>query len=65
MKRHIKEVRKRYHEVVITHDELKSIICNHLQEMIGAPMLPALKVSFMKDAASNIMVKGEWHEAID
>ena len=67
MKRHTKEVRKRFHEVVITHDELKSIIANHLQDDIltHAPTLPALKLYFMRDAALNIMVKGKWHEAID
>ncbi len=67
MKRHIKVVRQSFHEVVITHDELKSIVANHLQNdvLTHAPMLPALKLTFKCDAASNIMVIGEWNEAID
>ncbi|MCH8022371.1 MAG: hypothetical protein IH932_01310 [Thaumarchaeota archaeon] len=62
-----KTTKETRHEVVMTHDELKSLVANHLQNDIltHAPMLPALKLFFMKDAAGDIMVKGNWREALD
>ena len=67
MKRHTKEIKERHHSVIITHDKLKSIVCNYLQDApdIRAPKLPALKFMFMKDAAGHIYVEGSWRETID
>ena len=72
-----KETKRRDFEVVITHEELKTIVSNHLQNSVGlkasngdpvtikAPMQPALRIIFYTDAANNIMAQGNWHEAID
>lgn len=67
MKRHTKEIKERQHSVVITHDELKSIVANYIQVETGHTWasLPALKLIFMKDKAGHIYVEGKWCETID
>ena len=54
------------YEVVIAHNELEVIVANAMQasEVAKAPMLPALKLTFLKDAADHIIVKGNWKEKV-
>ena len=50
------------YEVVIPHNELETIVANAMRVSEDAPMMPALKLTFLKDFTGGMIVKGNWKE---
>ena len=75
MRIHVKELNHCEFEAILTNEDLKSIISDHLQNAkelkasngnhieIKPPLRPALKIRFVKDAYSGTTAVVRWNES--